>query len=303
MNMNLFLWVITPFLKHWYCIGFVDNIQDIMKTKKPYCFSIENQSFQLWKSRENNGGGDGYTTTTKEHELIGRNILFRDKIYWSYYDLESVTPYVNPFIFGQYEKICIELDTLYPIQDAILNTMNRMHPQHSQFPHPPLPYMNNEKIQIKNIHFFQYDESSVYSTSSLGMSFDYFLNHKNIKEFVYVKNYYTYVYPFYSYHCMSFHKNNVIIEMEFLPIYECKTRHFITIYHNLHVKKDKNLYGILQSIVNYIQGMKFTSMLNSGVGSQMTFSQQCKYMHNKIVNTFMKLFQHEETIQFLYKKL
>ena len=265
------------FFNHWQCIGILSKID----FSKPYKINIGDLPLVVWKDNINNqlistinickhmGStlDQGKITDTgclkcpyhglelTEKDSFGQVLEHEGKLFWSSQPFIK-KPFALPFFNNkEYETSFLEIDMPGSLTDSAYNTLDLRHPE---FVHGSiLGFGNNEPA--KNIKHFTFNKGA--NDKRLGLSFDYTSNpaitalNKNVKE---TNNFHMYVYPSFSWSKVSFHKNNLIIGVNLLPLEHKKTRWYVTIAHNYY----QSLFGkkLMETLASMILKQDFEQM-------------------------------------------
>ena len=260
----------TDIFRNWHCLGVIEKIN----FARPYIINVGDLPLAIWKNpvtqqlssvinicRHMGSKLDNAVITNEgclkcqyhglemsDTDTFGEVMEFQGKLFWSYKPLLP-TPYKIPFYDNpSYETSHLVIDMGAGLIDSALNTMDIRHPEYVH----RLGFGNSKPPT--NIQQYLYkDARTKLPSDRIGLSFDYCSNpimsklNNNMKT---TKNFHMYVYPTFSWSCVSFKttsgvdnrkssdkENHLIIGVNLLPLGPQKTRWFITVCHNYYVSE------------------------------------------------------------------
>lgn len=248
----LYLHMVSSFIipnvfRNWHCIGFIEDINN----KKPYSSNIGNLPLVTWFDDNNKP----YTTINickhmgskldegkiknncivcpyhgleiNKTDVFGETMVYYNKLWWSYESKNKKPPFEPVFNNKKYESTNIVIDIDASLEDCAYNTMDLNHP--SEVHNNIFGFGSN--IPPSDIKLFNYD------FNKLGVSFKY----KTANNFLtFLKddikkstNFHLFEYPYTTWSRVSLNKkDNLYVNVNFLPLTKNKTRWFITLKHN-----------------------------------------------------------------------
>ena len=160
-----------------------------------------------------------------ENMTFGKTIIYQDKLWWSYNNNKK-PPSIPLYNNKNYKTINLKIDIDANIRDCIINTMDLNHPE---FVHNNIFGFGSNK-PVSNYKFYKYNKNKI------GISFNYNIDNSLLllkKELKNSNNFHIYEYPFHTWSRVSIkNKQQIFININFLPLEINKTRWFITIRYN-----------------------------------------------------------------------
>jgi phenylpropionate dioxygenase-like ring-hydroxylating dioxygenase large terminal subunit len=160
-----------------------------------------------------------------ENMTFGKTMIYQDKLWWSYNNNKK-PPSIPLYNNKNYKTINLKIDIDANIRDCIINTMDLNHPE---FVHNNIFGFGSNK-PVSNYKFYKYNKNKI------GISFNYNIDNSLLllkKELKNSNNFHIYEYPFHSWSRVSIkNKEQIFININFLPLEINKTRWFITIRYN-----------------------------------------------------------------------
>jgi len=231
---------------NWFCLDFIKNIN----IKKPNKYNIGDLPLVIWFKNESlplstinicshhgskldsgkiNKNGclvcPYHGLNHNEKLTFGKTVIYQDKLWWSY-ENNNKPPSIPFYNNKNYKKTYITIDINANILDCIYNTFDVNHPE---FIHNNILGFGNNNSPISNLKTYAYK-------NKLGLFFNYNTNTNfkylkdNLKK---TKNFHIYEYPYTTWSCVSMNnKENLFVNINFLPLSKDKTRWFITLNHN-----------------------------------------------------------------------
>jgi phenylpropionate dioxygenase-like ring-hydroxylating dioxygenase large terminal subunit len=240
---------ILPIFQHWHSIEFVKNID----RSKPYAYNIGELPLVSWfdkdgkpqttvnicshmgstldKGRVNKDGClvcPYHGLEHNENRTFGKSVIFQDKLWWSY-EPKKLHPPAMPFYNNKkYETSFYS----YVIDGGLVDcTYNLMDVNHPAFVHNnPLGF--GSTVPATNFKIIKYPRND----EKIGISFSYKTNrnlHRLNGELRRSKNFHIFEYPYTTWSRVTLpNKEQLFLNVNFLPISENKTKMLITIRHN-----------------------------------------------------------------------
>ena len=231
---------------NWHCIDFVQNID---KTK-PHAYNIGELPLVLWFNESNpissvnlcrhfgskldhgtvkNGclrcAYHGLVHTDKDS--FGKTMIYEDKLWWSYEPNYKKPPSVPFYKNKNYATTNIKVDVDASLVDCAFNTMDVNHPGHV---HQTFGFGNPDANALENLKSYKYNDEK------LGLSFNYKSNSNLVhlkRELKKSRNFHIYEYPYTTWSIVSLVNNqNLIVNVNMLPLGPNKTRWLVTLKHN-----------------------------------------------------------------------
>lgn len=246
--MKYLLFILPQIFTNWYCLDFAKNLDK----SKPMKFNIGDLPLVVWFKNQStplstinickhygsrldigkiNKNGclvcPYHGLAYNQDMTIGKTVIYQDKLWWTY-ENKNKPPTIPFYNNKNYKNSQITIDIEANVLDCIYNTMDVNHPE---FIHNNLLGFGNNNNPVSNLKLIKYPDNK-----KLGLSFNY----KSNTNFKYVKedlkksnNFHIYEYPFTSWSRVSINnKENLYININFLPLSKDKTRMFITLNHN-----------------------------------------------------------------------
>lgn len=262
----IYSFILPSIYREWYCVGFINKID---KTA-PYSFNIGELPMVTWFDNKNNtystinickhfGAKLSNGNISKNGNLVcpnhkleynyndkfGTTTVYQNKLWWSYDPIDIIPPKI-PLYNKKYEIIYMEFDIDSYITECLINFMN-INNYNSLKEY-------NLNLQPSNVNNYRYNFNSI------GILFDYNILTNLKLNLKLSENFLHYKYPstlWFKQSIRYFEKNrleydNVILNINLLPININKTKWYITVtFNNLEqstFKKDivyKTIYNML----------------------------------------------------------
>ena len=229
-NINFLNAYINSFFNYWHCIG----IQEKIDFNKPYLFNVCDLDLVLYKNQNT------YFTTMKfiSPDIIGQTILHEGKIFWSYKPFKDKPDYIPNYNHQNYKKTFLEITMPCSLENSTFNIIDLLYPEYIN--NDLFGFNNNiplDDLNIYNNNNYIYNNEINNYIPSVALSFNYFFKNFIIRNFIKTKIFYLFIYPSFSWSCISFQKKKIYIGINLLPISNKETKWFITICHNFSEKK------------------------------------------------------------------